>query len=280
MAALSNRWRCAVALLTVLIAGGPALADVAAPSVPPARAAGEPAVVLLHGLARSAGSMKKMATALEGAGYRVCNIDYPSTEHAIASLASDHVLPAMRDCGLPEAPVNFVTHSMGGIMVRHLAELPDAPDVGRVVMLGPPNAGSEVVDRIGGWPVFGWINGPAGRELGTDADSAPNRLGPVDFPLGVIAGRHSINWINSLMIPGPDDGKVSVARARVEGMTDFIVLPVTHPLMMRDRTVIALLSDHGEEFKDHGRIGHGIAMFTETLRIPFVLSLPGDDGDD
>ncbi|MEM8549147.1 MAG: alpha/beta fold hydrolase [Pseudomonadota bacterium] len=200
--------------------------------------AGSDTVVLLHGLARSARSMRPLERALAAAGYRVCNIDYPSTQHAIEDLSERHVLPALAACA-GDQPVHFVTHSMGGIIVRYLASLDAAPAIGRVVMLGPPNAGSEVVDKIGSWRAFDWVNGPAGRQLGTGAGSLPKQLGPAQFTVGIIAGRRSINWINSTMIPGADDGKVSVASARLAGMSDFRVLPVTHPMMMRNRQVIA-----------------------------------------
>ena len=134
--------------------------------------------------------------------------------------------------------VHFVTHSLGGILVRsYFAEQAD-PRLGRVVMLGPPNQGSEVVDRLGSWWLFGRLNGPAGRQLGTGPDSVPNSLGPVGFELGVIAGNRSINWVNSLMIPGANDGKVSVARTRVDGMREHLVLPVSHPFLMRHPRVI------------------------------------------
>jgi hypothetical protein len=105
-------------------------------------------------------------------------------------------------------------------------------------MLGPPNQGSEVVDQIGGWRLFTAINGPAGQQLGTGQDSVPNQLGPVDFELGVIAGDRSINWINSLMISVPDDGKVAVERTKVAGMKAHRVVHVTHPFLMKNRAVI------------------------------------------
>lgn len=114
------------------------------------------------------------------------------------------------------------------------------PSLGRVVMLGPPNQGSEIVDALGGLRFFGWINGPAGGQLGTRPDSLPNRLGPVNFELGVIAGDRSINWINSWIIPGPDDGKVSVERTRITGMRDHRVIHATHPFLTRNRRAIDL----------------------------------------
>jgi pimeloyl-ACP methyl ester carboxylesterase len=197
-------------------------------------------VVLLHGLCRSNASMRPMAAALTAAGYVVENVDYPSRSAGIAAL-SDEVIdaalqrPALAGCH----QIHFVTHSMGGILVRsHFARHHDAR-LGRVVMLGPPNQGSEVVDRLHGWRVFHAINGPAGGELGTDGDSLPRRLGPVTFELGVIAGDRSINWINSWMIPGSDDGKVSVASTRVAGMKDHLVVHTTHPFLMKNRQVIA-----------------------------------------
>ena len=105
-------------------------------------------------------------------------------------------------------------------------------------MLGPPNGGSEVVDRLGSSWLFSLVNGPAGRELGTRVDSLPNKLGPANFYVGVVAGDRSINWINSLLLPGPDDGKVSVERTKLAGMADHIVVHATHPWMMRKREVI------------------------------------------
>ena len=113
------------------------------------------------------------------------------------------------------------------------------PELGRVVMLAPPNQGSEVVDKLGGLFLFKWLNGPAGGELSTDANSVPHRLGPVNYTVGVIAGDRSINWINSLLlIPGRDDGKVSIERTRLAGMSDWMVIPATHPFIMKNREAI------------------------------------------
>ena len=87
-------------------------------------------------------------------------------------------------------------------------------------------------------PGFALLNGPAGKQLGTAATDLPRALGPVDFELGVIAGTRSLNPLLSQLLPNPDDGKVSVAATKVAGMTDFIALPVSHPLMMNNIEVL------------------------------------------
>lgn len=196
-------------------------------------------VVLLHGLARSPDSMVKMAASLESAGFDVCNVGYPSRDYAIEQLAAENVLPAILKCvGAKPRPVNFVTHSMGGIIVRHLEVSTNRVTFGRVVMLGPPNGGSQVVDKLGGMAPFQWINGPAGQQLGTGKTSMPVTLGPSALEIGVIAGRNSINLILSTLIDGDDDGKVSVENAKLKGMRDFLVVEASHPLLMNNEEVI------------------------------------------
>jgi pimeloyl-ACP methyl ester carboxylesterase len=201
---------------------------------------GREQVVLLHGLCRSSRSMEPMARELTAAGYKVWNIDYPSRTAPIAQLAESVVGQAVANCESSGATqINFVTHSLGGILVRYYLAHHSVPELSRVVMLGPPNHGSEVVDKLGQWWLFKEINGPAGNELGTDKNSAPNRIGPANFPVGVIAGTRSINWINSLLIPGRDDGKVSVESTRLAGMADWMAIPATHPFIMRNKTAMA-----------------------------------------
>lgn len=196
-------------------------------------------VILLHGLSRTSRSMIPMERALLQAGYKVLNVDYPSRSASIEQLSDKAVGQAVNDCQRNGAvAVHFVTHSLGGILVRSYLARHNVSDLGRVVMLGPPNQGSEVVDKLGSLWLFKKINGPAGSEVGTDRNSTPNKLGPANFCVGVIAGNRSINWINSLMIPGNDDGKVSVERTKLAGMTDHIIIRATHPFLMRNRTAI------------------------------------------
>ena len=196
-------------------------------------------VILLHGLCRTSRSMVKMERVLAEAGYKVRNADYPSRTASVQKLADDAIGKAVDDCQRDgAAKIDFVTHSLGGILVRSYLARHTIPLLGRVVMLAPPNQGSEVVDKLGWLFLFKWINGPAGNELGTDKNSTPNKLGPADFPVGIIAGDRSINWINSLLIPGRDDGKVSIKRTKLVGMSDHVVIHATHPFIMRNREAI------------------------------------------
>ena len=207
-------------------------------------------VVLLHGLARRCRSMAPLARDLERAGYQVANIGYPSRHHPVAVLARDYVLPAIR-ARFPEngGPIHFVTHSLGGIVLRWLVAEDLLPEVGRVVMLAPPNQGSEVVDQIGHWGLFRWVNGPAGRELGTGADGLPARLGPATFECGVIAGDRSVDLPLAWCFAGPNDGKVAVERTRLAGLADFRVVHASHPFIMRSGEVRARVL----AFLDQGR---------------------------
>ena len=196
-------------------------------------------VVLLHGLGRTPASMAVLDKALTRAGFAVANVGYPSRKHPVERLAPMAMELGIGECRRGGAgPIHFVTHSLGGILVRYYLADHRLPELGRVVMLAPPNKGSEIADELASVPGLRLLTGPAGLQLGTGKDSIPLKLGPPRFELGVIAGTRSINPILSAIIPDNDDGKVAVENTKLEGMVDFIALPHTHTFMMRSSSVV------------------------------------------
>jgi pimeloyl-ACP methyl ester carboxylesterase len=187
-------------------------------------------VVLLHGLMRSRAAMLPLERHLIRAGYAAHSIDYPSLRDSIDELAR-RIRSQVVERTTGAERVHFVTHSFGGILVRHIMATDPLPHLGRVVMLAPPNQGSEIVDQLESWGL-GPLLGPSGRRLGTTEQSAPRSLGPVGFELGVIAGDHSWSPLLSRLLPGHDDGRVAVDSTRIDGQTDFLVVNRSHTFIM------------------------------------------------
>lgn len=206
-------------------------------------------VILVHGLGRTSASMTVLGSRLRGSGFRVVSFGYPSRSETIEVLVGRLADTVQACCSDGPGGVHFVTHSMGGVLVRsYLAQQPE-PFEGRVVMLSPPSQGSEIVDALADSPILSSFLGPAGARLGTDSAGIAHELGPIDFTLGIITGDRSFNPLGSWLIPGPDDGKVGVERAWVEGAEGFLVVPGTHTFIMNRRDVaeeVVHFLRHGE----------------------------------
>jgi pimeloyl-ACP methyl ester carboxylesterase len=208
----------------------------------------EAKVVLLHGMAQTPLSMVPLGHDLRREGYVVHNIGYPTRPYDVGELARRYLAPVVKAAG-DGAPVHLVTHSLGGIIARQYLQTASLPPGSRIVMLAPPNHGSEVADFVRNWTPYRWLMGAVGQQLVTTADGIVHRLGPVDTEVGIIAGNRTIQPWFSWLIPGQDDGAVSVASARLEGMRDFIVVSGSHTFMVVKREVRAQVV----YFLRHGR---------------------------
>ncbi len=227
------------------------LAAVGGCYVPPTEDA--PAVILVHGLGRGATSMSWMASRLNEAGFRAVTFDYPSTSEPMEVLVDSLGALVANCCAGEEQTVHFVTHSMGGVLVRTYLTERSPGHEGRVVMLSPPSQGSEIIDAFADTPLLRATLGPSAVRLGTDSTGFASHFGPLDFRLGIIAGNLSLNPLGSWLIPGPDDGKVGVDRTRIEGAADFLVMSATHTFIMNDpevaEEVVHFLRDG--QFRNH-----------------------------
>jgi pimeloyl-ACP methyl ester carboxylesterase len=207
-------------------------------------------VLLLHGLVRSSGSLTKLERAIAAAGFETLNFAYPSLRFSIEHLAGFVHQGASGFIERNDGPLHIVTHSMGGLVARALIAQHRPASLGRVVMLGPPNQGSEIADLLVGMRAYRWAFGPAGEQLTTWRNDHPPA---VDFALGVIAADRPFYLLSWLLIPGPNDGRVSVARTRIDGMADHITVHATHTLMVRNKAVIR----ETLHFLRHGRFEAG-----------------------
>lgn len=218
----------------------------------------ETCVILLHGLGRTPLSMLPLKFALDRAGYRTVNKGYPSLAQPIEELAATHVPEALARCASPpDAPIHFVGHSLGGILVRQYLQDHAVPAGSRMVMLGPPNRGSELVAEFAD-DVWFAVMGPAAAQLGTGADSLPANLGPVDLEIGIIAATRS--GLDSILLqaaelPEPHDGKVSLESTRLDEMQDFLAVDETHTFVIGNakvaEQVVAFLANGRFQPPDH-----------------------------
>ena len=200
---------------------------------------GQDGVVLLHGISRTSRSFQKMQTALEAAGFATLNVGYASRSKPIEALAEDIHLAIERFAEGLDGSVHFVCHSMGGLLARVYVARHRPQRLGRMVMLGTPNGGSEIADRLKHIGVYRAWFGPAGQQLVTQRDAAVAAMfPPVDYPVGIIAGNRSVYSISSAFLPKPHDGKVSVENTKLDGMADHIVMETSHPWLVRNGPAI------------------------------------------
>ena len=197
-------------------------------------------VVLLHGISRTSRSFRKMQASVEAAGYATLNVGYASRSKALEALAED-IHPAVERFAVSlDGCVHFVCHSMGGLLARVYVARHRPKRLGRVVMLGTPNGGSEIADRLKHIGAYRAWFGPAGQQLGTQRDAAVVAMFPaVDYPVGIIAGNRSVYPITSAFLPRPHDGRVSVENTRLDGMADHIIVETSHPWLVRNGPAIA-----------------------------------------
>jgi len=193
-------------------------------------------VVLLHGIARSSSHMESLEKFLEAKGYAVFNLDYPSTEHPLDKLTAIVAADLAKQVD-PAKPLHFVGYSMGGIVTRAILNKYRPDNLGRVVQLASPNGGSEIADFLKENWLYEEFYGPAGQQLTTERAGIDELLGAVDYELGVIAGNFTIDPVSSAIIPGEDDGKVSVESTRVSGMRDHIVISASHTFFPQNKAV-------------------------------------------
>ena len=207
-------------------------------------------VVLLHGLGRNETAMWWLADRLEDGGYEVHRIGYNSIKTTPDEMIETVTQEINECCGEDSRTVHFVGHSLGGLLIRAYLESNRPRKLGNTVLLGTPNNGSAVADRVKDHPLVEYLL-PVATELGTDPDSLPNRLPPPDYPVGIIAGVVE-SELRQHFLPGPSDGVVPVESTKLEGMTDFIEIESWHSMMRYDSEV----AEQTLHFLEHQRFSH------------------------
>lgn len=191
-------------------------------------------VVLVHGLGRSPRSLLAVRWSLWRSGYRVVSVRYPSRRVTVQEAVDEWLVPALERLVLePGSRVHFVTHSLGGILFRAWArKRPSEFPLGRTVMLGPPNQGSEVLEALSRHRWVRRLLGPVVEELGANERSLPRQLGAVPPDTGIIMGNRAVIPFFREILGPESDGIVTVAGGWVAGQADFMVTAADHTFMM------------------------------------------------
>ncbi len=184
-------------------------------------------VIVLHGIVRSSRHMKSLSKYLKRGGFEVVNINYPSTKYQIEELV-EIINQEISSRVVEDKKIHFVGYSMGALLIRALIHKYCYKNLGRVLQLAPPNHGSEIADLTKNLWLYKKIFGPSGQQLVTDQKMFEHLFGQVNYDLGIIAGNATLDPIFSIIIPGPDDGRVGVEKTKLEGMKDHIIIKVSH----------------------------------------------------
>ena len=123
-------------------------------------------------------------------------------------------------------------------------------------MRGVPNYGARMADHLKGNLLFRLIYGHAGQQLRSDPEGFISNLPVPKFEFGVIAGQAGTPRGFNPLVPGDDDGTVSVESTRLSGATDFATVRAGHSFLMFNSQVIEWTSrylKHGHFRKDGSR---------------------------
>ncbi|MET4260490.1 pimeloyl-ACP methyl ester carboxylesterase [Bradyrhizobium sp. S3.12.5] len=196
-------------------------------------------VVLLHGIGVGSWTLKKLDRALQRRGFATLNLDYSSRKKPLEALAEEIQAPIAAFAEQCDGAIHFVAHSMGGLLARVYIARYRPARLGRVVLLGTPNGGSEVADLLKDLSLYRAAFGPAGLQLTTTQDPVLADLPSPDYAIGIIAGCRTIAPIASaFVLPRPNDGRVSVASAKLAGMADHVVVKASHTGLPRHAAAI------------------------------------------
>ncbi len=233
--------RSPVETMTKVLSSAIAAAGLVLSASPSAATPASETVVLLHGLGRGPWSMKILELRLEREGYRVHSLTYNDRADSIEEAAT-FVHTQLESCCADAAALHFVTHSLGGLVLRSLFQNHAVPNAGKAVLLAPPNAGTQIVDRFAELRLFAWVMGPLAPQLGTGPEQLPKSLPTLPIPFGVIAGNRGGNPLGALFLAEPSDGTVTIESTRLPGMLDHLVVPNTHSFLMNSSEVAKAVS--------------------------------------
>ncbi|MDC0087904.1 alpha/beta fold hydrolase [Akkermansiaceae bacterium] len=191
-------------------------------------------VILIHGLWRSVWAMEPMAKFLHSEGYNTVNLAYSSLTKPMDYIVEN--IGKEVASYLEKGPVHIVTHSLGGIITREILPNLSHDNLGRIVMLAPPNQGSEIIDWLAKHSAPRCTLGPVGLNLGADQITAPSI--PENIETSVIMGNRSLIPFFQKLMPEANDGIVSVERGKVEGMNEFHVLDADHTFIASEPKVM------------------------------------------